>query len=233
MFKNDLSNGCFAAVFAPLHPIPLLANFNAPPMTARLRLAPLALGWVLLTPWASHAQTDTTETAPDAWWKGLFRPAQEVVRTPASPDGQPANTASDSALGMSNTPVDDAAKTLTGSLEAPRSPGSVTWHVPEGVAALDSLSKAHPAPLQGYRIQIYFGTLNEARSVRAAFRRDHPQTACQLLPLSPNYAVTVGNYRDKWEAQRALERERFADTWEYSLVIPSEIDLPSLQGNTP
>jgi hypothetical protein len=51
--------------------------------------------------------------------------------------------------------------------------------------------------------------------------------------LSPNYAVTVGNYRDKWEAQRALERERFADTWEYSLVIPSEIDLPSLQGNTP
>lgn len=233
MFKNDLSNWPLAVVVAPLLPIPLLANFNAPPMTARLRLAPFVLGWAMLAPWASHAQTDSTQTAPDAWWKGLFRPAQEVARAPASPKGQPANTSPDSASGAAETAVDSASMAWAGAPGEPRPPGSVTWHVPEGVAALDSLSKAHPSPLQGYRIQIYFGTLNEARAVRAAFRRDHPQTACQLLPLSPNYAVTVGNYRDKWEAQRALEREGFADTWEYSLVIPSEIDLPALQGNAP
>lgn len=102
------------------------------------------------------------------------------------------------------------------------------WTLPDGLASLDSLDKADPAPLQGYRIQIYFGDLQEARGVRAAFRREHPDIECQLLPIAPNYAVTVGNYRDMWSAQRAL-RDGDIGSWKNALVIPSPIDLPPLR----
>ena len=89
-------------------------------------------------------------------------------------------------------------------------------------ARLDSLAKDNPKAMQGYRIQIYFGSLSEARAVKAAFRKEHPDVGCQLLPISPNYAVTVGNFRDQWEARRALDSGDLG-TWRNALVIPSEI----------
>ena len=70
--------------------------------------------------------------------------------------------------------------------------------------------------------------MQEARSIRAQFRRDHPDTPCQLMPIDPNYAVTVGNYRDVWSARRALE-EGTVGQWKHALVIPSDIDLPALR----
>jgi hypothetical protein len=112
--------------------------------------------------------------------------------------------------------------------EEQHAPATFEWTLPEGLAQLDSLDKADPKPLQGYRIQIYFGELQEARSVRAAFRRDHPNVECQLLPIAPNYAVTVGNYRDMWSAHRAL-RDGDIGAWKHALVIPSPIDLPPLR----
>ena len=100
--------------------------------------------------------------------------------------------------------------------------------MPDTLRTLDSLDKADPKPLQGYRIQIYFGDLQEARAIRAAFRRDHPREACLLMPIAPNYAVTVGNYRDMWSAQRAL-RDGDVGDWRHALVIPSPINLPVLK----
>ena len=102
-----------------------------------------------------------------------------------------------------------------------------TWSLPDTLHVLDSLDKADPSPLQGWRIQIYFGNLQDARAVRAAFRKDHPQVACQLMPIAPNYAVTVGNYRNTWAAQRAL-RDGEIGRWKNPLVIQSPIDLPPL-----
>ena len=89
-------------------------------------------------------------------------------------------------------------------------------------------TKPIQGPSKGHRIQIYFGNLQEARSIRAKFRRNHPDTPCQLMPIDPNYAVTVGNYRDVWSARRALE-EGTVGAWKHALVIPSKIDLPALR----
>jgi hypothetical protein len=100
--------------------------------------------------------------------------------------------------------------------------------MPDTLRVLDSLDKVNPRPVQGHRIQIYFGNLQEARSIRAEFRRNHPDTPCQLMPIDPNYAVTVGNYRDVWSARRALEEGAVGD-WKHALVIPSDIDLPALR----
>ncbi|MAB74049.1 MAG: hypothetical protein CMC99_03745 [Flavobacteriales bacterium] len=171
------------------------------------------------------AQTDTTST-DSGWWKGLFRPTDEVpAAAPQESVGTP--TAEPAAEIQSDTPsaLED---TLALPILRSAQPATFSWSLPEGLATLDSLDKADPKPLQGYRIQIYFGDLQEARAVRAAFRRDHPGEACQLMPIAPNYAVTVGNYRDMWSAQRAL-RDGHVGSWKHALVIPSAIDLPALR----
>lgn len=183
-------------------------------------VAVLWLGWL---PVAGQAQQDSLP-APDSWWKGLFR----VTEMPAcQPDSTGIDTSTDS-VGNPNLELDGGLDSVRSETWPMFPPASFAWNLPEGLAQLDSLDKAEPAPLQGYRIQIYFGDLQEARSVRAAFRRDHPDVACQLLPISPNYAVTVGNYRDLWSAQRAL-RDGEIGSWKLALVIPSPIDLPALR----
>ena len=171
------------------------------------------------------AQTDTT-TTDSGWWKGLFRPTEEVPSAaPQESVGTPtvepaAEIPSDTRSAMEDT--------LALSIVRSAQPATFNWSLPPGLATLDSLDKADPKPLQGYRIQIYFGDLQEARAVRAAFRRDHPEEACQLMPITPNYAVTVGNYRDMWSAQRAL-RDGHVGSWKHALVIPSAINLPALR----
>lgn len=171
------------------------------------------------------AQTDTTST-DSGWWKGLFRPTDEAPST-APQESVGTSTAEPAAEIPSDTP-----STMEDTLALPilrsAQPATFSWSLPAGLATLDSLDKADPKPLQGYRIQIYFGDLQEARAVRAAFRRDHPDEACQLMPIAPNYAVTVGNYRDMWSAQRAL-RDGLVGSWKHALVIPSAIDLPALR----
>ena len=112
----------------------------------------------------------------------------------------------------------------------PQRPDAVrpTWSMPDTLRSLDSLAKLDPAPLQGFRVQIYFGDLQEARAVRAAFNRACPDVASHLHPIDPNYAVTVGNFRDAWSAQRAVQSGDLG-AWDNVLVIPSEIDLPALK----
>ena len=189
-------------------------------------LSALMVGATLLSPVA--AQTDST-SAQETWWKGLFRP-DETATSPLPSDGTPnaqydtktlINNALDTAAFM-NVPPERSLSDVT------RLPATWTWTMPDTLRTLDSLDKADPKPLQGYRIQIYFGDLQEARAIRAAFRRDHPREACQLMPIAPNYAVTVGNYRDMWSAQRAL-RDGDVGDWRHALVIPSPIDLPALK----
>lgn len=179
------------------------------------------LAGVLATP--ATAQQDSLK-ATDTWWKGLFRPVEMPDCAPASDSVVP--TANPDPAGPWGPPQDSS---VTEQMSWPdMAAATFEWTLPEGLASLDSLDKADPTPLQGYRIQIYFGDLQEARGVRAAFRRDHPDTECQLLPITPNYAVTVGNYRDMWSAQRAL-RDGDIGSWKNALVIPSPIDLPPLR----
>ena len=173
------------------------------------------------------SQVDTTITS-NAWWKVLFRPSEEVSPLPTS-------DALDSLKDLSVTQLFPHSEMLSKDssklAEFTATLGHLatfSWALPAEIARLDSIDKADPKPLQGYRIQIYFGELQEARAVRAAFRRDYPNFACELMPIAPNYAVTVGNFRDQWSARRAL-RDGSVGSWKHSLVIPSPIDLPVLR----
>ena len=178
----------------------------------------LAAGAVL--PQTSFAQTDTTRTEGGTWWKGLFRGGQETPQ----PIQEPTHNTLDT------TTVTTMDSTTLMPRHLPQRPDAVlaNWNMPDTLKSLDSLAKLDPAPLQGFRVQIYFGDLQEARAVRAAFNRACPDVASHLHPIDPNYAVTVGNFRDAWSAQRAVQNGSLG-AWDNVLIIPSEIDLPALK----
>lgn len=178
----------------------------------------LAAGAVL--PQTSFAQTDITQTEGETWWKGLFRGGQETPQPIPEPTQDSLDT-------PTLTTMDSVALTPA---HVPERPDAVlaTWNMPDTLRSLDSLAKLDPTPLQGFRVQIYFGDLQEARAVRAAFNRACPDVASHLHPIDPNYAVTVGNFRDAWSAQRAVQSGDLG-AWDNVLVIPSEIDLPALE----
>jgi len=47
-----------------------------------------------------------------------------------------------------------------------------------------------------------------------------------LESIAPNYSVAVGNYRDRWEAELALDK--LIRLYPNALIVPSEIALPKL-----
>lgn len=202
------------------------ANIFGPNMVCRPPLF-IAVLVGLLAISSCHSQTDSLAASPEGqWWKGLFRPEGGDDSSHGDKPSGP------SVLGGG---ADDSLHASGASVLHPNAPWTEerptgvawTWSLPDTLHVLDSLDKADPLPLQGWRIQIYFGNLQDARAVRAAFRKDHPQVACQLMPIAPNYAVTVGNYRDTWSARRAL-RDGEIGRWNNPLVIQSPIDLPPL-----
>jgi hypothetical protein len=220
----------------PLCGIPLLANPMLKPMTSHsLFVTLMTMGLIGGGCTSSlRAQTDSSATSPvDAqWWRGLFR-SQGNASTPAATDAS-AKTLPPTSVGLDSDSIEGSGSSPefpvlgTSPWRPVDSPGTLEWVMSRDIATLDSIDRSSPAMMQGYRIQIYFGTLAEARSVRASFRRDHADVACQLVPVTPNYAVTVGNYRDKWEAMRDLHAHQMMETYPQALVVPSEIDLPSL-----
>ena len=180
----------------------------------------MSVGVVL--PQVTFAQADSTQTGGETWWKGLFRGDEETPQQ--LPENAPPEVPDTAAI------PDVLDSTTWQAQVAPEKPSAVEaiWNMPDTLRSLDSLAKLNPAPLQGFRVQIYFGDLQEARAVRAAFNRACPDVASHLHPIDPNYAVTVGNFRDAWSAQRAVQSGALG-TWGNVLVIPSEIDLPALK----
>jgi hypothetical protein len=188
------------------------------PSSFGLCLCLVAAGVIL--PQAALAQTDTTQTGQENWWRGLFRGGQE--------SSQNLPLVVQEALDTTALIVNDSTAMQAQLVHSKPEAVEALWIMPDTLKSLDSLAKLDPAPLQGFRVQIYFGHLQEARAVRAAFNRAYPDMASHLNPIDPNYAVTVGNFRDSWSAQRAVQSGSFG-AWDNALVIPSEIDLPDME----
>lgn len=75
---------------------------------------------------------------------------------------------------------------------------------------------------EGYRIQIYFGSLNTAKGVRANYMARRTGDAVYLDLKAPNYVVVVGNYRNKIEAFQNLHRiQRY---YPHALIVDSKIE---------
>lgn len=78
--------------------------------------------------------------------------------------------------------------------------------------------------LKGYRVQIHFGDLESARAVRAKCRRQLAGKKVYLESIAPNYIVSVGNYRDRWEAE--FELGALKKRYPNAVIVPTNIETP-------
>jgi hypothetical protein len=56
----------------------------------------------------------------------------------------------------------------------------------------------------GYRIQLYNGSENRAKSIRGKFRVEFPNIKTYLKYNAPEWKIQVGNYKTTLEADKAL-----------------------------
>lgn len=55
-----------------------------------------------------------------------------------------------------------------------------------------------------FKIQIYFGTIEESKKTLLAFKKDFSQTDGTITFSNPSYKVWVGSYKSKIEAEKAI-----------------------------
>ena len=105
--------------------------------------------------------------------------------------------------------------------------GSVVEQYDDRIASLDSAWHTEEHALRGFRVQIFSGSLQAAREVRANARKTSGEWPVYLSSMPPNYRVTIGDFRSRWEARKA--QDAWNKAFPMSIVIPMDINLPRLQ----
>ena len=169
------------------------------------------------------------------WWKSLFNGKHDAINSPSNAkpfENEQMSGVQNGIQGQdsseSNGQINETASALEPiSNSVKRQIGSYELQSNAHISALDSAWKVMRHPVQGYRVQLYLGTLQEARKVRSQMRlkTDLP---IYLTSLAPSYRVTVGDFHDKWAAEK--ERQRWSETFRMTIVIPMEISISSAQG---
>lgn len=55
-----------------------------------------------------------------------------------------------------------------------------------------------------FKIQIFFGNIEESKKTLIAFKKDFPQTDGTIIFSNPSYKVWTGSFKSKIEAEKAL-----------------------------
>jgi len=55
-----------------------------------------------------------------------------------------------------------------------------------------------------FKIQIYFGNIEESKKILIAFKKEFSQTDGTIIFSNPSYKVWVGSFKSKIEAEKAL-----------------------------
>ncbi len=55
-----------------------------------------------------------------------------------------------------------------------------------------------------FKIQIYFGNIDESKKVLISYKKDFPQTDGTIIFSNPSYKVWTGSFKSKIEAEKAL-----------------------------
>jgi hypothetical protein len=172
--------------------------------------------------------------AQDApWWKQLFKAKSSAAESVASPVDAPTDSRQEAQdfPGLPEVPASGEMFELEVELDEvfEWEDGLFVRQHDSRLDTLDSLWLLSPPPLKGYRVQIFLGPLNEARAVRAKFRRGNGLQPIYLISAAPSYRVVLGNFRSRWEAERM--RQDWSQRYPHALVLPMAIELPPLTGN--
>lgn len=205
-------------------------GFSTVFLSSRRRLSKMAIFACLFLcglPNSGLSQDDSV------WWKSLFRLKNTQCDSSATStlkDAKPLDRPS--AEQMESWGLSEEMQT---DFEEPNMAGdgtkikrkeghfSLTWD--PRMAQLDSAWKENEHPIMGYRVQLFSGSLQQAREFRSLARKK-TELPLYLSSMPPNYRITLGDFRSKWKAQN--EKQKWLDTFPLSLVIPMEIELPVL-----
>ncbi|MBI1266103.1 MAG: hypothetical protein GC193_01595 [Cryomorphaceae bacterium] len=153
------------------------------------------------------------------WWEKMFR-KEKVEEMKGGTEEEPVKVQVPQDT-MKEKPVVSVPQPIVTNGE-----GLIIVHTPAKLNRLDSLHRADPPKLDGYRVQIYFGDLSEARGRRSAFLSSHKDMPCYMVQNPPNFAVQVGDFRDQLEAYRHLQQLK--SSYPGAIVVSSEIEMPRI-----
>lgn len=154
----------------------------------------------------------------DNWWRKLFR--KDTVDEQSLPATSPVVTPEVAAPAL---PPEEFPKGHD-TLKTTGTEGLVVRNEPQLLAVLDSLYRENPPELNGFRIQVFFGSLQQAREVRKTFMEVNQETPCYLIQNPPSFAVQIGNYRTQLDAHR--EAREYKAVYQSAIVVPARIETP-------
>lgn len=171
-----------------------------------------------------HAQDDVP------WWRQLFGTSQvdpSEVPVPEhrdsllSPRSDFIEGKQDEIQGGSTSAAPP--ESVGGFLAPLRGSGSLDLHIPEGIVALDTLqSKPEDVRIPGFRIQLFMGKLDSARSLRNHLLSEGSiGFNVHLAPYPPAFGVQIGDFRTFLSAHR--EKRNLMNKFPDALVVPAEL----------
>lgn len=108
-------------------------------------------------------------------------------------------------------------------------PGSLKLIVEPGIDELlrryKEENKSKPQ-IDGFRVQLYFGTREKATEIKTEFLKNYPTTKSYISYLAPNFKVRVGNFRTQLSAEAFLVKIR--KTFPSAYIVADKIDLPDI-----
>ena len=176
----------------------------------KIRLTILTAMMLCMTTISSTAQDDP-------WWKNLFKKetVEEIEDDKTEENNQKIVITSEATI-----------DTIPVIIPITHKPGLVTINTPYSLDTLNASLIENPEPTKGFRIQIFFGNLHEAKGQRSNYMGSFRKDKCYLVQNVPNYAVRVGDYRSELEAHKKLQELKLRYPSAY--IVPDEIEFPQL-----
>jgi septal ring-binding cell division protein DamX len=174
------------------------------------------LKFAIITFFLTLGFAQSSNAQKESWWKELFK--KETV---ISLEEKNQNTAPE--VKTEETPSPQVNN--ENSIKSQGRTGVVKLHIDPKITALNK-QKIESSTLEGYRIQIFFGDLQQARQTRTDFLNRQPEIPCYLVQNAPNFSVLVGNYRNNQEASYAISLLR--KDYPSALAVQSKIEYPAL-----
>ena len=165
-----------------------------------------------------------------SWWKSLFQDKTSTVDiavADSSSTTRPTQPVVESTFEVQAAEESKQNMTADAALPALRIQGAGSYKMQraEGITALDSAWRTETHPVQGYRVQLYMGSLQDARRIRSQLRQQ-TDLPIYLTSLAPSYRVCLGDFHNKWAAEK--ERKQWSDLFPMALAIPMEISISTV-----
>ena len=104
-------------------------------------------------------------------------------------------------------------------------PGHVVFNVPQSISAIEQNSRGINN-LEGYRIQIFFGPLEQAKAKRQEFMAKGFVHQAYLEQNVPDFSLRIGDFLTETDAKNELKN--FKTSYPNAFIVRGHIEPPNL-----